>query len=84
MAKNTSIWGPVDERIRTDIRIPVELDGQVQYFCDLLGVTKNTFYIMGVVFYMVTILPVVGSDQKRSFLSRKLSALFQKAISAVS
>lgn len=72
--------GPLDERVKTDLRMPMRVLREVDDLCHKLGMSKNTFFTMATVLLVVQLTPLLGGKKKRQTMIGDLEALFQKVM----
>ena len=72
--------GPLDERVKTDLRMPMRVLREVEDACHRLGMSKNTFFTLATVLLAVKVAPIISAKKKRATLLRHLEEMFQKVM----
>ncbi len=74
-----AIMGPLSDRLKTDIRVPRVLSGQVDLICCAAGVPKNAFYSLAAGLLVIQLSPLLPGSKRAGLLS-SIANLFQKAL----
>lgn len=72
--------GPLEDRVKTDVRLSKSVLKQVELLAYKIGVPKNTFFVLGISLLASQLLPLLASDKKRKDLLRDVEKLFQKTM----
>ena len=70
------ILGPVENRVKTDVRLPKVLSDEVSDFCLQLGIPKNVFFTLAAV-NMLSGYGDLPMSKKRSARLSKMQSDFQ-------
>ncbi len=70
----------LDERVKTDIRMPVAVHADLDELCHDLGLTKNAVFMLGMVDAMSRLIPLVKNKRKRKTMIKNIESMFQKII----
>ena len=72
--------GPLDERVKTDIRISEQVLRVVSEQSQTLGIPKNALFAMAVCLLSVRLIPMLKDTKKRSAMLAKIEGLFQETM----
>ncbi len=75
-----SAKGPLDERVKTDIRISERVLRVVSEQSQTLGIPKNALFAMAVCLLSVRLVPMLRGAKKRSTMLTKIEGLFQETL----
>ena len=76
---STSILGAVNERVKTDVRLPKSLAKDVERVARAMGIPKNAFYAVAAGLLIATLGPAMPG-KKRTQLLQRAEKLIQKVI----
>lgn len=71
--------GPMDERTKTDMRLPKELIEAIDRVCASVGVKKNAFFVLSAAYFCASLAPML-KHPKRGMVLREVEKLFQKVM----
>jgi len=75
--------GPIKDRIKTDVRLPVKLSQRMDEVCALLGVNRNSFLTLAAARLCVDLSRMDPSAKKRRSLLREVRKLFNDIVDEV-
>lgn len=75
--------GPLDERVKTDIRISERVMRHIEDAIHPLGIPKNTFFTLASCDYVVKLAPLVKGTKKREKMILDIERLFQKTLKEI-
>lgn len=77
-----SLLGPVEERVKTDLRLPRELVAGVDVLTELLGIPRNAFYALATARLVIELSSLLEDVKKRRVMLEEVGQLFQKTLKA--
>ncbi len=75
-----SAEGPLDARVKTDIRISGQVLQVVSEQSQTLGIPKNALFIFAVCLLSVKLVPLLSGIKKRSTMLNKIEDLFRETL----
>ena len=75
-----SAKGPLDERVKTDIRISERVLRVVSEQSQTLGIPKNALFAMAVCLLSVRLVPMLAGVKKRATMLSRIEVLFQETL----
>lgn len=77
-----SVLGPMQDRVKTDVRLPKKLAKHIEKTCEALGIQKNAFFVLAAGKLLTELGPILMPGKKRGAAVKDVDELFQKVISA--
>lgn len=72
--------GPLDKRVRTDVRMSERILRVMDEQCQTLGIPKNAFFTMAACILAVKFVPLLKGTKKRKTMLSNIEKLFQETL----
>lgn len=70
----------MDDRVRTEFRLPVEISNAIEKVCSRTGLTKNTFYTLASIFFLNEVSKINMMGQKFVTNLENINKIFTKEL----
>lgn len=75
-----SVRGPLDERVRTDVRMSKRVLRTLQEQGEVLGIPKNALFTIGACFLAARLIPLLSGVKKRAQMLDDIENLFKEVL----
>ena len=72
--------GPLDKRVRTDVRMSERILRVMDEQCQTLGIPKNAFFTMAACTFAVKLVPLLYGVKKQKIMFANLEKLFHETL----